>query len=330
MRRYISDAFLSAGIYVYSTASRRSYGSHILTREQAEELFSSYKSKFIEVDGLRVHYRDEGEGETIVLLHGFGASLHTWEIWAKSLKDKYRVIRIDIPGFGLSDAPARNKVNVSFFTHFLHHFLNQLGIRECNLVGNSFGGWMAWEFALLHPNQVKNLILIAAAGYFTKDTQVKAIDFANKGFFKKLLVKGVPRFIIKTMVQNAFGDKKKVNDFMINRYYGLANREGNLASIIKFATQTPIASTDKIKDIQHPTLIMWGKKDKVIHYVDALKFKHDIPHSQLVVYESVGHVPMEELPDETLNDLKVFLNKTCTQHHSRASNNGELVDYKEI
>lgn len=306
MRRYISDAFLSAGIYVYSTAGR-SYGNHILTHEQAEELFSSYKSKFIDINGLRVHYRDEGEGEVLILLHGFGASLHTWEEWAKGLTKQYRVIRIDIPGFGLSDSPVRRNVNVSFFTKFLHDFVNELGIAEHHLIGNSFGGWMAWEYALLYPERVKKLILIAAAGYFTKDTHVKAIDFAAKSFFKKLLAKGVPRFIIKTMVQNAFADKKKVNAFMVNRYYGLANREGNLASIIKFATQTPVASVNKIKDIQHQTLIMWGKKDKVIHYVDALKFKHDIPDSRLVVYESVGHVPMEELPEQSLKDLQVFL-----------------------
>lgn len=306
MRNYIVDAFLSAGIYVYSAAGR-SYGNHILTREQADELFTSYRSKFAEIEGLRVHYRDEGEGETIVLLHGFGASLHTWEAWAKDLVKSYRVIRIDIPGFGLSDTPKRHHIHVDFFINWLEHFLNHLGVHKCHIAGNSFGGWMSWEFALQHPNRVDKLVLINAAGYFTKDTNVRTIEYANRGLFKKLLAKGVPRFIVKNIVSKAFGDKSKLNDFIINRYYGLTNREGNLASIIKFASQPPISNTNRIKEVQQSTLIMWGAKDAVIHYVDAFKFKHDIEGSRLVMYDNAGHVPMVELPEETLQDLKTFL-----------------------
>ena len=306
MRNYIMDAFLSAGIYLFS-ATGGAYGNHILTREQADELFTSYKSKFIEVGGLRTHFRDEGEGDVIVLLHGFGASLHTWEFWAKELSKKYRVIRLDIPGFGLSDAPARKNINMTFFVHWLDDFLHQLNVENCYLAGNSFGGWMSWEFTLQHPNRVDKLVLINAAGYFTKDTNVRTIDYANRGLFKKLLVKGVPRFVVKNIVSKAFANKNMVNDFMINRYYGLANREGNLASIIKFASQPPIANADKIKEIEHPTLIMWGAKDSVIHYVDGFKFKHDIEGSRLIMYDDVGHVPMVELPEETLRDLKTFL-----------------------
>jgi len=306
MRNYIVDAFLSAGIYVYSAAGR-SYGNHILSREQADELFTSYKSKFVKIDGLRVHYRDEGEGETIVLLHGFGASLHTWEKWAKDLVKSYRVIRVDIPGFGLSDSPKRHHIHVDFFVNWLEHFLNHLRVRHCYLAGNSFGGWMSWEFVLEHPNRVKKLVLIDAAGYFTKDTNVRTIEYANRGWLKKLLETGIPRFLIKSLVSKAFGDKSKLDDFMINRYYGLANREGNLASIIKFASKSPVANTHKIKEIGHPTLIMWGAKDTVIHYADAFSFKHDIKDSRLVMYDGAGHVPMVELPEETLRDLKVFL-----------------------
>jgi len=150
-------------------------------------------------------------------------------------------------------------------------------------------------------------VLIDSAGYFNKGTRAKTLDYANKPFFKKLLAKGVPRFIIKNLLTNAFADNTKINDFMLNRYYGLANKEGNLASLIKYSTQQPTAHTDQIKDITQPTLIMWGAKDKVIHYVDALKFKHDIKNSRLQMYENVGHVPMVEIPEQSVEDLLVFL-----------------------
>ncbi len=307
MRKYIMDAFMSAGIYVYS-AARGGYGNHILTREQAEELFSSYKSKFTDINGLRIHYRDEGQGEPIMLLHGFASSLHTWQPWTDRLvAEGYRVIRLDLPGFGLSDSPPRRQLNVASFNTFLTTFLDQLGVQNCHFAGNSFGGWVSWEFALAHPQRVDKLVLIDSAGYFTKGTRAKTVDYANKPFFKKLLAKGVPRFLVKNLLTNAFADNTKINDFMLNRYYGLANKEGNLASLIKYSTQQPTAHTDQIKDITQPTLIMWGAKDKVIHYVDALKFKHDIKNSRLQMYENVGHVPMVEIPEQSADDLLVFL-----------------------
>ncbi len=309
MRKYIMDAFMSAGIYVYS-AARGGYGNHILTKEQADELFTSYKSKFMYIGGLRIHYRDEGAGEPIVLLHGFGASLHTWSKWSKLLiKKGYRVISMDLPGFGLSDIPPRRHLNVRYFNIFMRAFLNRLNVGKCYMIGNSFGGWVSWEFSLVCPQRVKKLVLIASAGYFGDGTRPKTVDYASKPFFKKLLIKGIPRFIVKNLMMNAFEDKSVVNDFMVNRYYGLANREGNLASLIKYATQSPKANTDQIKNISHPTLIIWGQKDKVIHYVDAMKFKHDIENSQLIVYEDVGHVPMVEKPEETAQALFNFLNE---------------------
>lgn len=312
MRAYFAQQLMNFGLRL---VSRYNYGgSHLLTREQSEELFTNYQSRFIEIDGLKVHYRDTGEGEVIVLVHGFAASLHIWNAWVKSLEKRYRVIRVDLPGFGLSEFKNFNDQHtVKYYTNFLNNFLKEVGVESFHLAGNSLGGWICWEFAAEFPQLVKKLVLISAAGYFDGETHSKTRALAKTKDFRKLLKSGVPKFIIKRLMENSYGDKSKISRFEVDLYYGLANSEGNLASLIKLANTTIKPRPEKIKEIHTPTLIMWGSDDNVVKLSNANQFHADLPDSELVIYEGVGHIPQVEIPLRSVADLEAFLEKNSSK-----------------
>ncbi|MDB4710461.1 alpha/beta hydrolase, partial [Flavobacteriales bacterium] len=133
-----------------------------------EEVINKYtdqNSKYLNIDGLRVHYKDEGEGEVLVLLHGTFSSLHTYDNWASILKKKYRVIRLDLPGFGITGPSIDNVYSISIFIDFIENFLDLLNVNKYHLAGNSLGGWLAWELALKAKDKIGKLVLLNAAGY---------------------------------------------------------------------------------------------------------------------------------------------------------------------
>lgn len=306
VRRLAADRFIRTLMkLIHKTQDE---GKHLMSREEVDERLTSYLSKFIEVDGYRIHYRDEGEGFPIVLLHGFAASLQVWNDWARVLKKKFRVIRLDMPGFALSDSiKPGTQLSVDFFTLALHNFLKQLGIEKFHLAGNSLGGWISWEFASKYPQRINKLVLLNAAGYLTPETHPKGIKMLTRPEVQKLVKSGVPRIMVRMMVRNSFGDKKKMNRDIVDRHYALVNREGNLASLFKIAMAEIYPQIGKIKEISAPTLILWGQKDKVVDVEYAHKFAGDIPENKLIIYEKVGHIPMVEIPQKSVEDLLDFL-----------------------
>ena len=125
-------------------------------------------SEFLAIDGMLVHLRDQGPRDDpapIVLLHGTSASLHTWEGWVAALQTKRRVISLDLPGFGLTGPFPDGDYRMSHYSAFLAHVLDQLQVPRAVVAGNSFGGQLAWQFALDHPQRVERLVLVDAAGY---------------------------------------------------------------------------------------------------------------------------------------------------------------------
>jgi len=305
MRKFLSETLANLGYSILS--SQRFEGRHIISKSHADELYTSYKSRFFYIQGMRIHYRDEGMGTPILFLHGFAASLHYWQGWVDSLVTKYRVITLDLPGFGLSDAPSKDKIDVKSYLDYITNLLDMLEIKQCHLIGNSFGGWLSWELALARPELVNRLVLISAAGYFTNRTKPKTVEITAKPAFKKILKNGVPRFLVKRFVLNSYGKKNKITEYEINRYYGLINRKGNLMSLFKIASQTTRTNPKKIKKVKHKTLIMWGTLDRIIPVQDAFQFNKDIKNSRLVIYKGAGHIPHIEEKKKSLADLISFL-----------------------
>jgi len=282
-----------------------------------EGLYTSPTSQFITLeDGLKVHYRDEGNrnGKPLVLVHGFSASLHTWEPWVERLKDDYRIISIDLPGHGLTRNPPPEKMNVPYFSEAVGELVSKLGADKYVLVGNSMGGATAWQFALSRQECIDGLVLIAASGWQEQQiTGERPLVFrllANK--YARALIKDFDlKALIRGGLKDSFIDQSFVTEDMVSRYAYLArapeHRSGILA-LMSGAERMP-ASAQTLSAITVPTLILQGDSDVVVAPSGAPKFHAAIDGSELIVYENVGHVPQEEVADQSVADLREFLTR---------------------
>ncbi|VXB12490.1 alpha/beta fold hydrolase [Pseudomonas sp. 8O] len=269
-------------------------------------------SQFVEIDGMSVHLRDQGrrdDPEPILLLHGTSASLHTWEGWVKELARQRRVISLDLPGFGLSGPFPDGDYRVEHYTHFLLALLDHLRVNRVVLVGNSFGGQLAWRFALAHPERSARLVLVDAAGY-PRNAESVPIGFRLAGIpaLAPLMSRLLPRSMIESSVRNVYGDPDKVDDKLVERYYQLTLRAGNRQALRQRFAQAPSGELhERIGELELPTLIIWGGRDRLIPVSNAERFAADIGGSQLVLFEDLGHVPQEEEPQRTVAVLGSFL-----------------------
>lgn len=288
-------------------AKTNAEGRHVFQTSHVRQVCTDYKSRFITVGDYEFHYKDEGSGPVLVLLHGFGASLHVWDKWVELLSPHFRILRIDLPGFGLS-SPVRKKVRIEFFIEQLEAFLDAMQLDSFVLAGNSLGGWLAWEFTALHPDRVERLCLLNAAGYFENSGKPKGIELIAKDKFAQLLRSGVPKVIIRNLAKKSYADRRNCSEDLVHRTYLMSNREGMLASLIYVASSDAKANIHRISTIKIPTLVLWGEKDKVIPSFKADFFYSDMPDCKLIIYKAAGHVPMMELPQQSAQDFLQFVN----------------------
>tara|TARA_B100001778_G_scaffold316133_1_gene302797 strand:- start:1591 stop:2517 length:927 start_codon:yes stop_codon:yes gene_type:complete len=274
--------------------------------EELKTEFKNKNSRFVEVDGTFVHYVDEGDGIPIILLHGTGASLHTWDLWAERLKDKYRVLRITLPGFGLSGPRSDKKYKIKDYVNLLESFVEKIGVKKFYLAGNSLGGSIAWLYTSFYDKKVKKLILINSSG-FEFDEIPFVIKIARNSFLNFLIKKTSPKFLIKKSLKEVYYDDKLISKSIINRYYKLNLRQGNRQAFIDRASINYKDHTSRLNKIESPTLILWGKNDEWINVKFAQKFKTMIKRSRVSIMKETGHIPMEEKPYESLKIIEDFL-----------------------
>ena len=276
--------------------------------DELKPAYAPAPSKFMMMDGATVHYRDEGTGYPVVLIHGMSSSLHTWQGWSDIMSKQYRVIRMDLPAFGLTGPNTDNVYTIPYYESFIARFLDSLGVKECYMVGNSLGGLITWNYALHYPQQVKKIVLLDAAGYPMKHPPF-VLGLAQNKLLAVTMRYITPRFIVSQSMDQVYGDASKVKDSITERYFKLALRAGNRAAFIAFAKGANLRFLDtlSIQQVKTPTLIEWGEKDRWIPLENAQKFNRDIKSSQLVTYPGVGHIPMEEIPAQSCADAMRFL-----------------------
>jgi pimeloyl-ACP methyl ester carboxylesterase len=261
-------------------------------------------SRFIALDGMQVHLRDEGPRDDpmpIVMLHGTASSLYTWQGWADRLKVKHRVIRFDRPGFALTGPNPSNDYSMRYYVGFLKRLLDGLGVKKVILVGNSSGGLMAWEFAVAYPNRVGRLVLLSPAGYPRSTPLPMGLKIAMSPVFSPLLEHILPKSEVRKGLEGTYGDPAKVTPEQVDLNYEITLREGNRKALGETLRQTlNVDDSALLRRVKAPTLIFWGAKDTVIPAVpDAEEFHRDIAGSTLIMLPGVGHVSQEEDPAGT-------------------------------
>lgn len=269
-------------------------------------------SQFIDAEGIKVHVRDEGprdDPSPIVLLHGTSSSLHTWDGWAKELSVKRRVVRFDLPGFGLTGPSADGVYTLESYVRFMRTMLDRLGIQHCVLAGNSFGGTVSIVTVLAMPERIDKLILVDSGGY-PLDPASMPIGFriAQMPVINRLFLVTLPRGVIESSVRNVYGHPENVTPELVDRYYEISLRAGNRRALSERFRQVPAEGIkDEIPKVKVPTLILWGGRDRLITPAHGEDFHRAIQGSTLVVFDDLGHVPQEEDPGRTLIPVKSFL-----------------------
>lgn len=273
-------------------------------------------SQFLDVAGMQVHLRDEGvrhDPAPIVLLHGTSSSLHTWDGWVAALAGERRVIRVDLPGFGLTGPTPDGDYTIASYVRFMGELLARLGIEHCVLAGNSFGGQVAWETALaLSPSRVVKLVLVDAAGYpLEPESMPVAFHVAQVPLLRDLMQVTLPRGMVESSLRNVYGDPSRVTPALVDRYFALTTREGNREALVQRFRQAPHGpGHERIRELRVPTLILWGERDRLIPPSHAERFHRDIAGSRLVVLPGLGHTPHEEDPAASVAAVQRFLAET--------------------
>jgi pimeloyl-ACP methyl ester carboxylesterase len=280
--------------------------------EVLKQKYSIKSSKFIDIDGLHVHYSVEGEGKPIVLIHGTGGALQNWNIWSDSLvRNHFKVIRLDLPGFGLTGPRKEDDYSIKANIDFLDKFMTKINIDSFAIAGNSLGGQIACEYSVAHPERITKSILIDPAGYSTEEHRKKKESFlkiVNTKWLSNIIIKLNPKVFAKKSIKEGFVDVNKVPESDIEMYSNLALLDGNRACFFKSLTETAPRINIDFSAIKAPTLIQWGKQDKLIDVSIADVFTK-IPNSKLIVYDNCGHSPQMEIPQLSVKDAIDFLNK---------------------
>ena len=279
------------------------------SKAELEKIYGSPQTAYVSALGVNLHYQDTGPSKNaipIVFLHGFGASLQTWETWAQALSEDYRVISVDLPGFGLTGEDPSGIYTDQRSVEVLEAFLKELNIPKVVLVGNSMGGKFAWQFAARYPNQVAKLVLISPDGYaspgieYGKKPDVPAIADLYRYFFSKAF--------LAMNLEPAYANPKTLSDALVNRYYDLMLAPGVRGAILARMQQTVLQDpVPSLASIQVPTLLIWGEKDAFIPISNSNDYLKVMPNAKRVSLPNIGHLPQEEQPSIGLAALKEFL-----------------------
>jgi pimeloyl-ACP methyl ester carboxylesterase len=276
-------------------------------------------SDFIDVKGLVVHLRDQGsrgDAVPLLLLHGTGASLHTWEGWVAALARTRRVITLDLPGFGLTGPFAGQYASDDYrgdtYARFVLDVMDAMKLPRAVLGGNSLGGEIAWRVAALAPQRVERLILVDPSGLdFTPESVPLGFRIAALPLLNRIGEHLLPRAVVVATLQSVYGDPTRLTEALVDRYFELTLREGNRRALsLRLQQLEPGAHAHRLKTLTQPTLILWGGRDRLIPPGNAARFAAQIRGAQVVMFDDLGHVPQEEDPARTVQAALAFLEKT--------------------
>ena len=270
-------------------------------------VFHSTHSRFVDVDGVRVHYQEAGErsAPALVLIHGFASSTLVWsKVFLALAEEGYRVIAVDMLGYGYSAKPRNGEYTIAGQAKLLTRLLDCLGIKRAIFVGSSYGGAVAVTCALDYADRVKKLILVGT------------VNNNRPLAFKLMRVFGSPVFgdVVSPLL---IGSRRLLRRRMKRVYdrhaWVLDERrvEARHLPLRAAGTQRAIIRTVRRWDaerisrdahlIRQPTLLLWGENDREIPLADGERLHAEIPGSRLIVFLNCGHLPHEEYPEAFTN-----------------------------
>ena len=272
-------------------------------------------SKFVEVNGVNVHYKTYGQGEpTFILLHGFGASVFSWREVVEPLAQYGTVIAYDRPAFGLTERPleweGESPYGPQAQVDIVIGLMAKLGVEKAILVGNSAGGTVSMQVALRHPERVEALILVDAAVYAGGGApswvrpilKTPQMNHVGPLIARQLQAQGVEFF------KTAWHDPSKITQDIFDGY----QKPLQIENWDKALWQLTVASeesglVDRLEEITMPTLVITGDDDRIVPTEQSLRLADELPNAELKVIAQSGHLPHEEKPVEFMQAVTEFL-----------------------
>ena len=281
--------------------------------EVLEAKYTTPASRFLNVDGVRIHYRDEGSGPPLVLIHANFGSLLSWDGWIDPLKDSHRILRFDMTGHGLTGPDTSGDYSLERTVQLTERFVDALGLTRFSIGGTSLGGTVALHYAAAHPDRVDRLILLnpgALEGRSMQRAGRSVPPIAN------ILEYITPRALAKYMLTSRFGDPSKVDDKLIDQWYEMWLREGQRAAILARLRTYSSADLNKVTAaVRVPTLILWGEKNPQapVEQAEQLrKMLSNSPRVDIITYPGVGHMAADEAGPVIARDVRAYLEGQVT------------------
>jgi pimeloyl-ACP methyl ester carboxylesterase len=277
-------------------------------RSELESKYLSAAGDMLLVADWRLHVRVTGpeDAPAVLLLHGFGASLHTWDGWAEGLSASHRVIRVDLPGSGLSEPDPAGNYTDARSIQMLVALLDELEVDRASVVGHSIGGRIAWTFAAVHPERIDRLVLVAPDGFASPGFEYgQAAEVpAALGLMRYML----PKALLRMNLQPAYGNPEFLTDALTTRYHDLMLAPGARDAMFQRLQQTTLTDpVPVLAGIRAPALLLWGEADAMIPFANARDYQQALPGSRLVSFAGVGHLPQEEAAEASLQAVQAFL-----------------------
>jgi pimeloyl-ACP methyl ester carboxylesterase len=285
--------------------------------EARASLPNSAYSHFADIDGVRIHYQEKGNGTPLVLIHGYTSSTYSWKDVFQPLSQNFRVIAVDLKGFGFSGKPDGDYSRRAQAI-LIGHLLEFLKIDKAWLCGNSMGAEVALNLALVNPERVAGLILIDSAGIDVPGSGSLAPKYLQIPVVGRVLTALALRSnkLVRQGLEKSFYDPAKVTDERVANYYRpLQTRGGQLAAVRARTQSAQFPIEQDLGRINLPTLIIWGAADKLIPLAAGRKLNSLIKDSQLVIFDNCGHLPQEEMPERVVDEIMRFLAAPVSRSH---------------
>lgn len=267
-------------------------------------VFHSDHSRFVDVDGVRVHYQEAGESNApvLVLIHGFASSTLVWsKVFLRLAAAGFRVIAIDMLGFGYSGKPRNGEYTIAGQANLLISLLDRLNIKRATLVGSSYGGAVAATCALDYPQRVEKLVLIGTVNN-NRPLGYKLMRVFGARVFgdvvSPLLIGS--RLLLRHRMKQVY-DRHEwlLDERRVDARHLTLRASGTQRAIIRTVRGWDAERISRDAHlIKQPTLLLWGENDREIPLADGEQLHEKIPGARLIVFLNCGHIPHEEYPEE--------------------------------
>ena len=278
----------------------------IQTRVRPEQL--------IEVDGRLVHVERAGLGEPVVLLHGFGASAYSWRHVAEALAGEYRLIGIDLAGFGYTERSRRaSDYTVAGQLSLVLGVMDALGIDSAHVAGHSYGGALAANLAWRHPDRVRSLVLVDSARPSSPWTRRHPSATITPLTWLYVRTRAIRRQSVRAGLERSFADDAAITPELVDAYYERIRVEGVSRAFrgLTRPTSEPV-ELPEMENLDLPVLMVWGAEDELTVLEEARQVAEALPDAELTVLDGVGHIPLEESPAELAELMRRFLAARAT------------------